>query len=129
MRDLQVKYGLHSGSIKSMLPKFLTNEIKLKSGLDLHEGSSNRAPITDFALVKTIFFSFLYCDFFKLLHQSLSLIDLHSLCSGGMENKGMKLYREVYLASLLFGCCTHHREQQSEKRTIQEFETVIHIEW
>lgn len=40
MRYLQVKYGLHSGSIKSMLPKFLINEIKPKSGLDLHEGSS-----------------------------------------------------------------------------------------
>ena len=65
MRDLQVEYGLHSGSIKSMLPNFLTNEIKPKSGLDLHEGSSNRAPITDFALVKKIFF-FLSCTVISL---------------------------------------------------------------
>lgn len=53
-----MKYGLHSGSIKSTWPKFLINEIKLKSGLDLHEGSSNRAPITDVALVKKNFFFF-----------------------------------------------------------------------
>lgn len=46
-----------------------------------------------------------------------------------MENKGMKLYKEVCRASRLFGCCTHHREQQSEKKTIQEFGTVIYIEW
>lgn len=80
MRDLQVKYGLHSGSIKSTWPKFLINEIKLKSGLDLHEGSSNRAPITDFALVKKNFFFLSYSVIsLSYSNQSLKLIDLHFL--------------------------------------------------
>lgn len=56
MRYLQVKYGLHSGSIKSMLPKFLINEIKPSLDWTSMKAAQNRAPITDFALVKKFFF-------------------------------------------------------------------------